>query len=41
MGDEVLVVESETEARVIVAERLKQQQLKQLEEQVRAWDLLS
>ena len=40
MGDEVLVVESESEARAIVAERKKQQHLKQLEEHVRAWDLL-
>lgn len=37
MGDEVLVVESESEARAIVAERKKQQDLKQLDEQVRAW----
>ena len=35
MGDELLVVKSESEARAIVAERKKQQELKQLDEQVR------
>lgn len=35
MGDEVLVVQSESEARAIVAERKKQLDLKKLDEQVR------
>ena len=37
MGDDVLVVQSESEARAIVAERRKQQDLKQLDEQVGTW----
>lgn len=34
MGDEVVVVASESEARAVVAQRIKQQEVKELEKQV-------
>ena len=34
MGDEVVVVASESEARAVIAQRIKQQEVKELEKQV-------
>lgn len=40
MGDEVLVVDSESTARAVVAQRKKQLEVKELEKQVGTWPIM-